>query len=100
MEKTEDGLIHRRCKVEEHLLVLQEPEHNIALSKLVVVGCDGNAVKTGHSGGIICLFEREIARLLQWVVCQCHSNELFLRHLIELLDGPTTGIKDSLGQST
>ncbi|GBN17085.1 hypothetical protein AVEN_91978-1 [Araneus ventricosus] len=81
MEKTEDGHLHRRCNIEEHLSILQEP----------VVRCDGTAVNTGHIGGVICLIEREIARPLQWVVCQLHSNELPLRHLIEYLDGPTTG---------
>ncbi|GBM06419.1 hypothetical protein AVEN_266369-1 [Araneus ventricosus] len=39
----------------------------------------------------MCLLAREIARPLQWVVCQLHYNELPLRHLIKHLDGPTTG---------
>ncbi|GBN65783.1 hypothetical protein AVEN_265437-1 [Araneus ventricosus] len=32
-----------------------------------------------------------MARPLQWVVCQLHSNEHPLRRLIEHLDGSTTG---------
>ncbi|GBL91843.1 hypothetical protein AVEN_172765-1 [Araneus ventricosus] len=55
-----------------------------------MVECDGTAVNTRHNGGVICLLEREIARLLQWVVSQLHSNEIPRRHLIGHLDGPTT----------
>ena len=28
---------------------------------------------------------------MQWLVCQLHANEFPLRHLLEHLDGPTSG---------
>ncbi|GBN34096.1 hypothetical protein AVEN_202421-1 [Araneus ventricosus] len=95
MEKTEDGHLHRQCKVEEHLLVLQE--HG--------VGCDVTAVNTDIMETFLplCLYrqmgllERDIARPLQWGVSQLHSNELELRHLIE--QDQQLALKDSLGQS-
>ncbi|GBO12585.1 hypothetical protein AVEN_133619-1 [Araneus ventricosus] len=114
MDISDDG----RYKVEKNLLVLQEPgnvhlrhvlpisgsaqsiktalldfftDQNIDFSKFVVVACDGTAVNTEHSGGVVCLLEWEIDRPLQWVVYQLHSNEFPLRYLIEHLDEPITG---------
>ncbi|GBN96906.1 hypothetical protein AVEN_76274-1, partial [Araneus ventricosus] len=55
------------------------------------VGCNVTIVNTGYNGGVIYLLEREMARPLQWVVCQLHSNEHPPRRLIERLGGSTTG---------
>ena len=35
--------------------------------------------------------EKHLERPVQWLVCLLHANELPLRHLIEKLDGGTTG---------
>ena len=63
------------------------------LGKISVVGCDGTVVNTGSKGGVIRLMEEELKKPLQWFVCQLHSNELPLRHLLLHLDGKTTGPK-------
>ena len=55
------------------------------------MGCDGTVVNTGTVNGDIALFESELKRPVQWLVCQIHGNELPLRHLIQKLDGPTSG---------
>lgn len=61
------------------------------LSRIVAVGCDGTAVNTGVRNGVIRLLEEEVGSPLQWLVCQFHANELPLRHLLQHLDGKTTG---------
>lgn len=66
-------------------------EKHIDTSMILAVGCDGTVTNTGSMGGIICLLEKEFGRHLHWVICQLHSNELPLRHLIEHLDGTTSG---------
>jgi hypothetical protein len=109
---------HRKTIVEEHLSLVQEPgskyighvttksgtalciesaiskfleENNIATSEVTAVGCDGTNVNTGKKGGVITMLENKIGRPLQWLVCQLHANELPLRHLLEHVDGPTSG---------
>jgi len=109
---------HRKTIVEEHLSLVQEPgskyighvttkygtalsiedsiskfldENNIATSEVTAVGCDGTNVNTGKKGGVITMLENKIGRPLQWLVCQLHANELPLRHLLQHLDGPTSG---------
>ncbi len=114
-----DGLRYRRRKiVQEHLSLIQEPgskyighvtpetgsakditksiidflqSSHISVSDIVVVGCDGTNVNTGRVGGAIRLLEEELKKPLQWFVCLLHANELPLRHLMEHLDGSTTG---------
>lgn len=66
---------------------------SVKLNEIAVVGCDGTAVNTGFKGGIIRLIEEELSKPLQWFICQLHSNELPLRHLLLHLDGTTTGPK-------
>ena len=112
------GKLHRRSIVEEHIVLLQEPdsqylghiapvrgsaecikqgilaffaERSVSMECLVAIGCDGTAVNTGHKGGTIRLLEVHLKRPLHWFICLLHSNELPLRHLFEHLDGSTTG---------
>jgi len=51
----------------------------------------GQTPITERMGGITRLLEVRLGKPLQWFVCQLHSNELPLRHLMEHLDGPTSG---------
>jgi hypothetical protein len=57
----------------------------------VAVGCDGTAVNTGINAGVIRLMEQTLRKPLQWLICLLHANELPLRHLIQSLDGRTSG---------
>ena len=66
-------------------------DRNVHLSKLLVVGCDGTNVNTGIHNGVIRQLEELCGRPLQWAICQLHSNELPLRHLMDHLDGKTSG---------
>ena len=66
-------------------------QNKIDTSKIVAVGCDGTVVNTGKVNGVIALFESELKRPVQWLVCQIHGNELPLRHLIQKLDESTSG---------
>jgi len=52
------------------------------LKELTVVGCDGTAVNTGRTGGVIRLLELKVKRPLQWLVCLLYANELPLRHSV------------------
>jgi len=114
----EGSKYYRRTIVEEHVSLIEEPgskyighispcggsatkikqsimnhftTNNISVDKLVAIGCDGTNVNTGRNKGIIRLIEEELGKPLQWLVCQLHGNELPLRHLLEHLDGSTTG---------
>ena len=55
------------------------------------IGGDSTAVNTGAKGGIMRLLEEHLGHRLMRVVCELHTNELPLRHIIEELDGPMTG---------
>lgn len=109
---------YRQTTSEEHISLIQEPDSlylghlspagssakeikdsianfiatkDINIKKLVSIGCDGTVVNTGRKGGVIRLLEKEYNKPLQWLVCLLHANELPLRHLLQHLDGPTTG---------
>jgi hypothetical protein len=114
----EDTKYYRRTITEEHVSLIEEPgsrylghispstssakeimrciinyfsTSNISVDKLVAIGCDGTNVNTGQNNGVIRLIEVELGKPMQWLVCQLHGNELPLRHLLQHLDGPTTG---------
>ena len=53
------------------------------------IGGDSTNVNTGIWGGVFQFVEKKIGRLLNWIVCGLHLNELPLRHLIIKVDGPT-----------
>ena len=68
---------------------------------LFAIGCDSTNVNTGYKGGSIFHLERLIGRKLTWIICMLHTNELPLRHLIQLIDGKTTsdtGFSGPLGK--
>lgn len=108
----------KRTTLEEHIVLLQEPDSkylghispvsgsannilksmlnffessSISIDALEAIGCDGTNSNTGHKGGVITLLEHHLKRPLQWFICQLHANELPLRHLLQHLDGSTTG---------
>lgn len=112
------GRLHRQTITEEHISLIREPEssylghltptagtaveiknsivkfiasNNIDIEQLVAIGCDGTNVNTGRVGGVIRLLEIEYEKPLQWLVCMLHANELPLRHLLQTLDGSTSG---------
>lgn len=116
--------LYRRQVSEEHITLLEEPNSKfighisvesgsskciskaifdyfqakeIPIQNVVAIGCDGTAVNTGSTGGIIRLMEKQLGKPLQWFVCQLHANELPLRHLIEKLDGKTSGPRGFTG---
>ena len=115
-----EGKFYRKRVTEDHYVMLSEPgseyfghvtcesgtakgikstvltylkTKSVELSEISVVGCDGTVINTGFKGGVIRLMEEELKKPLQWIVCQLHSNELPLRHLLLHLDGKTTGPK-------
>jgi hypothetical protein len=63
----------------------------IDVEKLVAIGCDRTNVNTGRIGGVMRLLEVQCGKPLQWLVYQLHANELPLRHLVQHLDGSTSG---------
>jgi len=63
-------------------------ERNID-DNLQAVQCDSTNTNTGRQGGVMPWIERKLGRKLIWLVCDLHTNELPLRHLIKELDGPT-----------
>lgn len=68
-------------------------KRQVSVITIRVVGCDGTVTNTGNRGGVIKLLEDHISSPVQWFICQLHSNELPLRHLILHLDGTTQGPK-------
>ncbi|CAG4988526.1 unnamed protein product [Parnassius apollo] len=115
-----EGKFYRKRVTEDHYVILSEPGSDyfghvtcelgtakgiqstiirhlkmksVDLNKIAVVGCDGTVVNTGSKGGVVRLMEEELKKPLQWFICQLHSNELPLRHLLLHLDGKTTGPK-------
>jgi hypothetical protein len=119
------GEKHRRRKiVEEHISLVSEPgseyighytpvtgssfglttglltfanENNISLDNVMAIGSDGTAVNTGNVNGTIRRIEQSLGRPLHWFICLLHGNELPLRHLIQNLDGKTTGPRGFAG---
>ena len=57
---------------------------------IVTIGCDSTNVDTGWKGGTMAQLEKLLGRKLVWFVCDLHTNELPLRHLIIDLDEKTS----------
>ena len=55
-----------------------------------VIGGDSTNSNTGWRNGSLAHLERLLGHKCQWVVCNIHTLELLLRHLIAALDGPTS----------
>jgi len=62
-----------------------------------VIGCDGTSTNTGWKNGAIKHIETRLERPVHRVICLLHFNELPLRHLVETLDGKTTGPESFCG---
>ena len=58
-------------------------------SSILVLGGDSTNSMIGWKGGAIAWVEKYLNRKTFWAICQIHTNELPLRHLIEKLDGKT-----------
>lgn len=58
-------------------------------NSLQAIGGDSTSVNTGWKGGVMTNLEKKLGRRLIWLVCDLHTGELPLRHLIQKLDGPT-----------
>ena len=58
-------------------------------STVKMIGADSTNTNTECKDGTIVNLERLLGRRLMWSICLLHTNELPLRHLIEVLDGPT-----------
>ena len=60
-------------------------------TKTCIVLCgDSTNSNNGWKDGAIAHVEKLLGHKCQWVVCNVHTLELPLRHLISGLDGPTT----------
>lgn len=115
-----DGVYHPVTTIEEHIVILREPNSeylghvtppsgnaiNISnaitdycllkkydTQELIAIGCDGTNVNTGYENGVIRKLELHYNKSLHWFVCLLHTNELPLRHLFTSLDGATHGPK-------
>lgn len=110
--------MYRKVVKEEHISIIHEPGGNYIghvtpvkgtggeiakcilehlekeqfnLNEIVAIGCDGTSTNTGWKNGVIRNIETQIGHPLQWFICLLHCNELPFRHLLEHLDGVTTG---------
>ncbi|XP_065647557.1 uncharacterized protein LOC136077054 [Hydra vulgaris] len=64
-------------------------QYNLTESCLVL-GADSTSINTGWKGGAITHLEKLLGHKCNWAICMLHSNKLFLRHLIEGIDGLTS----------
>ena len=58
-------------------------------------------INTGWKGGAVAHLEKLLGHKYHSAICMLHSNELFLHHPIEGIDGPTscnTGFLDPVGK--
>ena len=83
-------------KVAQGLFNILE-QHNSTESLQFLSG-DSTAMNTGWKGGSHALLEKLLGRRLYWGICNLHTNELPLRHLIASLDGPTSSDKGFTGE--
>ena len=118
IQEMKGGKYYRKKVMEEHISLVEEPgaeyvghysvtcgsaegiskgfflyakEKNIDLKDLVAIGCDGTVVNTGEKGGAIRMIEQKLNKPVHHFICQLHANELPLRHLVEKIDGKTSG---------
>ena len=73
-------------------------EQNSSTNSLMFLAGDSTNMNTGWKGGTHALLEELLGRRLYWGICILHTNELPLRHLIILLDGPTCSDKGFTGE--
>ena len=63
-------------------------EHGVE-NTLKLPSGDSTPSNTGWRGGTIAWIEKLLGRKVHWLIRMIHTNELGLRHLIELTDGKT-----------
>ncbi|KAF0297732.1 hypothetical protein FJT64_004840 [Amphibalanus amphitrite] len=68
-----------------------------SLDSLKLLKGDSTNLNTGWRRGIHAHLERLLERRLYWGICNIHTNELPLRHLISAVDGPTSSDKGFMG---
>ena len=68
-----------------------------SLESLPVLAGDSTNSNTGWKGGTHAHLEKLLGRKLFWAICNIHTNELPLHHLIIILDGPTSSDKGFSG---
>jgi hypothetical protein len=64
---------------------------------LMILSGDSTNQNTGWKGGTHAHLEKLLNRRLFWAICNLHTNELPLRHLITAIDGPTSSDKGFMG---
>ena len=64
-------------------------EQHDSLDSIKYLGGDSTNTNTGWKGGTHAYLEKLLGRKLYWGICNIHTHELPLRHLISTLDGPT-----------
>lgn len=114
-------------RIEEHIVLLAEPEsnysghttsssgtrNNITKSiidflidndktksdtlKLITIGCDGTNINTGRNNRVIPLLEKLVGYKLHWFVCLLHTNELPLRKLFQIVGGKSSRLNQYSG---
>ena len=65
-------------------------EEHDSLESVMVLAGDSTNSNNGWKGGTHRWTEELLGRRLFWAICNLHTNELPLRHLIADLDGPTS----------
>ena len=68
-----------------------------SLDSIQILQGDSTNANTGWRGGSHAHLEKLLGRKLFWAICNIHTNELPLRHLISIIDGPTTSDKGFSG---
>ena len=64
---------------------------------LEYIGGDSTNSVTGREGGTMHHLEVLLGHRLMRIICELHTNELPLRHIITELDGPTSGANSFSG---
>ena len=82
-------------KVAQGLLEILEQRDST--DSLLFLAGDSTNTNTGWRGGTHAHLERLLGRRLYWGICNLHTNELPLRHLITTLDGPTSSAEGFMG---
>ena len=93
--ETPDSSEKPALKVAQGLLHILE-QHN-STQTIQLLGGDSTSMNTGWKGGSHALLERLLGRRLFWAICNLHTNELPLRHLIVAFDEPTSSDKGFTG---